>query len=508
MTCLIRVRGEPWPIDGRVCRRAESHARGVRETEDLMTAPDAQQCALKIRQLAADPRFEGRAEDLNSLAADLAAADGDSWAGTDLFAAFPPASALRLERKNTAEQVVGALAGVSVFLPVAWTWWSFHSASEAYEQLLSDSGEPEGTTFLAMWATGFDGRLDGLHRLVPMGMVSLSLILFAILSVVTHRLLAGRNVRGEDQEAQKARLELASALSQAQRILNARRADHPARIEGIIKSSMEELRRAHETTGHLITQLSTTAEKVESGLTEMLATVETARNELVVILEKSREANETLSAATASTEAAISACIASLDDAVTRAIAEANRAMTGVTNQTEVAVTGSISTLDESLSRAIRDAESSLTSSAEQLRIGLLDSTARFEQSLGARVDELKDATVAEVTNAGSSLRRVVDSIGESADTNAAAARELTEKIGVMADDNAVTREELIRTLEEMRGTLDGIEGGLDRHESVLQGHASDLSGARDAAERLLRRITIPTSGEGSAEKPYAMNGN
>lgn len=472
-----------------------------------MSAPDAQQCALKMKQLAADPRFEGRSADLESLASDLSSADGDSWAGVDLFAAFPPASALRLERKNAAEQVVGALAGVSVFLPVAWTWWSFHSASDAYERLLTESGEPEGTTFLAMWATGFDGRLDGLHRLVPMGLVSLSLILFAILSVVAHRLIAGRNVRDEDREAQKARLELAAALSQAQRVLNARRSDHPARIEGIIKSSMEQLRRAHETTGHLITQLSTTAENVESGLAGLLTTVETARTELVVVLEKSRQASETLGAASASTETAVVACITSLDETVTRAIQQANAAMTGVTTQTETAMTGSISALEAALGKSVREAEAGLTGSAELLRIGLIDSTARFEQSLGARVEELKNATVAEVAHAGSSLRGVVDSIGESADTNAAAARELTEKIGVMAEDNAVTREELVRSLEEMRGTLEGIESGLDRHESVLQGHASDLSGARDAAERLLRRITLPSPGIDGAASTHAMNG-
>lgn len=472
-----------------------------------MTAPDAQQCALKITQLAADPRFEQRAEDLSSLATDLATAGGDSWAGTDLFAAFASSAAIRLERANGAEQLVGALAGISVFLPVAWTWWGFHSASDAYEKLLSESGEPEGTTFLALWATGFDGRLNGLHRLVPMGLISLTLILFAILCVVSHRVLAGSNVRAEDREARLARVELVSALTGAQRVLNTRRADHPARIEGIIKSSMEELRRAHETTGHLITQLSTTAEKVEVGLTGILTSIETARAELVTVLDRSREANETLEAASKSTQTAITLCVASLDEAVTQAIREANATMTGVTAQTEAAVTGSISKLDDALDRAIREAESSLTLSAEQLRIGLLDSTARFEQSLGARVEELRDATVAEVANAGSSLHGVVNSLGESANTNASAARELTLKIGVMAEDNAITREELIRSLEEMRRTLEGIEGGLDRHESVLQGHASDLSGARDAAERLLRRITIPTRSGEPVDGSLAMNG-
>ena len=176
-----------------------------------MTDQSVEQCVRRLRELAQDPRFATRSDDLEALARDIETPDGDSWADVDLFAAFPAEATTRLHHRNLVERLLGVLAGVSVFLPVAWTWWSFHSASDAYARLIREDGEPEGRTFLSLWTTGFQGRLQGWHELVPMAFVSVVLIVFAILTLVTHRLSAGINVRREEHAAQEAQTELVSA---------------------------------------------------------------------------------------------------------------------------------------------------------------------------------------------------------------------------------------------------------------------------------------------------------
>jgi transcription-repair coupling factor (superfamily II helicase) len=196
---------------------------------------DATSVAAELTKLAEDPRFSSRTSDLKDLVVDIVDPEGDAWAEVNLFAAFPADSTVRAVHRRPGENVVGAIAGAMVFAPVAWTWWGFHDASKAYKELIADSGDPEGTTFLSLWASGFDGRMDGfwggLHQLVPMAMGSLLLVAAAVVAVVLHRAIATRNVRREEESAEEARILLTSALTKAQRIVSARRADHPLRIE-------------------------------------------------------------------------------------------------------------------------------------------------------------------------------------------------------------------------------------------------------------------------------------
>ena len=131
-----------------------------------------------------------------------------------------------------------------------------------------------------------------------------------------------------------------------------------------------------------------------------------------------------------------------------------------------------------------------MDASTQQLRDGLSSSLAEFESSMSARVDHLRDDAVAEIRRAGETLQSVVDRIGVSAERNASAAGELTDQIGAMTDDNATTRAEFIAAIADVRSAVEGIESALLRHESALQGQTSELTGARDSAERMLRRLT------------------
>jgi ABC-type transporter Mla subunit MlaD len=425
-----------------------------------MTESSNEACAARLNTLAEDDRFAVRGDDLRALATDIADPEGDSWSAVNLFAAFPADAVVRLHHRNMGERVIGILAAVSVFLPVGWTWWGFHDATKAYEQMLTEEGEREGTTFLAQWATGFDGRLSGSHLLVPLALVSFALIILAIASLVAHRLVADRNVRREETLALDAQAELASCLTQAQIILDARRADHPLRIESIVKSSMEKLNKAHSATRKAVGALSETSDRLSSGTNEMVGALTRASAEANAVVERAREASD---------------------------------ALRSVVSETEVAVTGSISKLDTSVASSVTSASTAVSTTGRELNAGLQESLRSFEQSMSSSIGSLTSGTVAEVGRAGDSLRQVVVQIGSSAEMSSAAATRLTEQVAAMADDNGLVREEFHRSIEDVRAALEGIEGALSRHEGALQGQVSELTATRDAAERMLRRLISMT---------------
>jgi hypothetical protein len=434
-----------------------------------LTDTSDQQVAGRLLALADDPRFSSRADDLRTLSADIADPEGDAWSAVNLFSAFPAESVVSLRHRNLVERVAGVVAGVSVFLPVGWTWWGFHDAASAYEQMLVEEGEPEGTTFLALWATGFGGRLEGWHLLVPMALVSLVLIGFAISSLVFHRMVAGVNIRREEEKALSARSDLASCLTHAQIVLDKRRADHPLRIEGIVKSSMEKLDKAHSATKKAVTNLADTSERVSAGMTEMVSVLETAGHETGKVLAQTEQAMSTL---------------------------------TGAVSQTESAVASSLGKLDESVSGSVERANVAMAASGRQLAQDLEAALRSFESAMSSSIDSFTAEAVGEVNRAGASLQQVVDHIGSSAKSNADAATQLTEQVSAMADDNRTAREELERSLDDLRSTLEGIELALARHEGSLQGQVSELTAARDAAERMLRRLTART------EQQPSLNGS
>lgn len=448
-----------------------------------------QECAFRLESLANDARFVPRGHELQQLAAELRTPDADSWAGTDLFSAFRPDDTVVLRHRNLGELTVGALAGISVFLPVAWTWFGFRSASSAYEDLISRSGEPEGRTFLGLWASGFDGRLDGWHRLVPMATGSLALIFFAIFCLVVHRLIANHNIRREDELARAAGLELATALTSAQRILNARRADHPQRIEGIIKSSLQKLRQAQEATLAAVTMLSSTADKVGEGTDKLLGTVNQARSETEALLAKSRETSEQLGVNAVQSNEAMASSIKALEAAVSSGISATNASVSEGVRATTSAV-------DES----IKASSAAVVNSTGELSRALASALASFESELSAKVGELRNETVGAISTAGSSLVNVVDTIGTSAERTAQAADTLRLEVGAMSDSQEASRADLARSLEDIRMTLDGFELALARHESALQGQASELTGTRDAAERMLRHLNGSVAAQQSGD--------
>ncbi len=78
----------------------------------------------------------------------------------------------------------------------------------------------------------------------------------------------------EERDFQEARTELIRHLTAAALVMNSRRADHPQRIEGIIKSSMDKLRKTQDAARKAVAELSETTENVNAGVRELLESVQ------------------------------------------------------------------------------------------------------------------------------------------------------------------------------------------------------------------------------------------
>jgi methyl-accepting chemotaxis protein len=414
-------------------------------------------CAAQLRKLAEDDRFAKRADDLKSLATDVERADGDAWAGVDLFAAFPSDTGTASSHPNWVERLLGIASGAAVFAPVAWTWWSFRDASRAYRTMLSEGTEADGTSFLSLWATGFDGNLSGSHLLVPMAGRSLVLIILAIALVVAHRITAEFNVRREEQVAKESRHELVSALTLAQRIMNQRRADHPQRIEGIIKSSMQKLQMAHDATRVAVIDLTDSSKQITKDMTKLVKAAREAG-------EESRRLTE--SAATAGSN------------------------LQSMSQETKEAVAAAMSSLEGTVQSSLTTTHQSLTAASDSLNSSLQGTLNEFQSTMGSRLQDFTSQAVGALESASSQLNATVAQIGDSSESNAASARALTEQVQALADDRATSSDDFTRAVADIRSTLESLEEALTRHESTMQGQASELTGARDAAERMLRVLT------------------
>lgn len=306
-----------------------------------MTDPSAD-CPTRLRALAADARFARRSEDLKSLAEAVEDEKNDEWTGIDLFAAFPASSAVTVREKARAERRLGTLAAISVFLPVGWTWWSFHAASKAYRGVVSNEKEA-GRTFLSLWATGFDGDLKSTYQLIQTTKISIVLIAIAILCIVLHRTAAHKTADREEDRLQRAQSDLTACLALAQRLLDQRRSDDPERIASMVKRSVKDLLEANKTTQASAGELRAAATELRTSLADLLASATEANVAATASAKEATAANADLRIAVEQTlndlSTAVRRHVRELHDGTKVALDEAGRQATsaGTAISTEVA---------------------------------------------------------------------------------------------------------------------------------------------------------------------------
>lgn len=397
--------------------------------------------AERLLGLSRDPRFETRREDLESLADAVRESHPGEWTGIDLIEAFPPEASIILKEQTGIERWLGILAGVSVFLPVGWTWLSLHQASKAYRSLL-EAGDEQGRTFLAMWTTGFDGRLGGMHTFVPMAVVAFLLVAFAVACIVAHRFVADMNIAREEGQNQSSRRELVAALSKTQRLLNQQRTDEPHFLEAAIKESIERLTIAHQATQDGIEQLNH------------------------VVVESIQKVTETVNAAVSEVSNANTSAVLSLSEttgATVRNLGEVSTRMASELVPLVDTVSSASQTVADSAQlsaesqRAFSDASASVN---EILQTSMRD----FESAVGLHNKMLSEAS-------SQSMGQLTQSVREVARVEEEATGDFREQIAVL------------------QATIVQMAGILERHESALQSQVNDYKNAADLSHQVLKAL-------------------
>lgn len=390
--------------------------------------------AEELRDLAKDGRYSGRAEDLDSLAAAVLDEEDVSWTGVDLIGAFSPGSTILVAHRHIGERVLGMLAGAFVFAPVAWTWLSLHNAVGAYRDLIAADPE-ERRTFLALWTTGFDGRLDSRETLVSLAMQSFLLIMVAVTCIVLHRMSAEFNVVKEERQASEAQRRLTIVLARAQRLLNERRSDDIRFLEAAVKRSMSILTKAHTAT--------------RQGIQELDAAVQKAVGDL----------------STASTTA-----VKELHSAAQQAITDFARMSTAAEESLGSLITSASQAGTETTAsaRAATEATTSLSSATHGLVAGVERSIEQLRTSLAEQQGDLVRSTqraLGELTNGVSGM--------------SAAQEKATDTIATLAEQGQTSN-------GEVRGLLEALTQTLKGHQHALQGQASELTRVADYAGQFL----------------------
>ena len=280
------------------------------------SAPDPDTAANGIDRLVSDPAFGPRASDLKDLATSLRSDEGrESWDQVDLLTAFSPESTVHVGQHSRAERVLGLAAVISVFLPVAWTWYSLQQASQAYGQMIRD-GEGDGESFLQLWVTGFAGRLTSFHQLTTVAAVSVGLITLAVVLIVLHRWAANHTRQNQDRQYIEAETRLVSALVVAQRSLTHPSATDFASIEAMVRRSARDLREANEATQDSTRLLNQSLEQARASLGTILTDMSTVTHQVQQSLAALASSSAQMTTAAQSAEAASAQAVASLSHSV------------------------------------------------------------------------------------------------------------------------------------------------------------------------------------------------
>lgn len=419
---------------------------GVRVTTVLPGVTPAEEAANELMRLSLDSAFAPRASDLADLANAVRGYEDVSspWTGINLHAAFPPASSIQPSKRNLLEGALAVLAAVSVFFPIAWTWWSLQAATRAYSQMLADNSA-DGRSFLQLWTSGFDARLSTIHYLTPVATVSVMLILLAVGLIVINRVVDSTSMRREARRIAAAEAELSSALTAAERVLITRRAENPQDLERVIRVSVERLDKANQETAAAAGQLhhaadaaSTAIGAATSGLTSSLQEVTTASQHL-------QGSAQVMNQAAVQTESTVRNALQGFSDGVQKAVTDfqaANAAAaTATTGQLQQALAGlqSAGTAASSANKAVADSIDRLS--------GALTT---FESDLGA--------------SAGKATEDLVRTLSD-------------------------TQSRLTSQVEEVAKALARMDEAFTATQSATQSQTTELTQARDATERLLRHL-------------------
>lgn len=437
-------------------------------------------CADKLELMASDERFLSRKDDLVSLSNALRDQSDSSWTGVDLVGAFPADATITSRPMPSVERWLGIFAGASVFLPVAWTWWSLNKAIAAYNSELFQANlerergeEAIEQTFLSIWS-----NLGGIHEFGTMALVSVGLILFALACIVTHRWVADRNVTLEDEFMHGAHQELVIELLRAQRLLNERRADDPRFLEAAIKRSVNELISAQESTRQGVEALN----QATLSALDQLDKVTTASVE--TIGDSSKQAILELNGAIKSTVTELNEMTVELRSGFGPLVDS-----TVAASDALVTATDSATKAHEGVSASTTDLQSSMRSLAQNIS-NSFDAAQRnsekTSQELHAALKRILDEFGVNVTTTNLSLKEstqsALASLTSSVESVAAAKDQWSQALATGLAGNE-------RAVGNVDTRLNDFVALLQSHQSALQAQVTEIARAADLSGQLLAEL-------------------
>lgn len=435
---------------------------------------DRDQLQARLRGLARDERFAPRADDLNDLADALAspASGFGGWEDVDLLAAFPPSSSVRVPRPVVRDRLLAAIAGVAIFIPVAWTWFSLRQATQLYQEVgLQDPYADK--SFLYLWANGFSDGAEPLlaswHRLPAVAVISVVVIGVASLAVVAQRLIADRDVDKAMERQADAEATLASTLTHVRRHIRTSLTAGDGSIEALVRRSTEMLREAHEHTTLAAHALRQTSDEVGQSLTAASVTVTGAVEAL------DGTAVRLTDAATAARDAALAAeaTAAKTAEGVDQALADSVDRYSTVTRNHVTALQAE----SEAAAQRLHHANAASVQSAMDGAFRVSDAVQKSATTMSAEVAAL----VAQVEAVARTMREASTAMHDLPDDVAAHLKASVTAVSSAAKD-------FDRNAEHMTAVLERIDDSLVANQSAVQAQTSELTRTRDAIQQLRSR--------------------
>ena len=366
--------------------------------------------ASQMRALVADDRFEPRRAELQDIATVLEHPDQptNGWEHTNLIQAFPPDSTIKITSRRLAERILGVLAAVFVFAPIAWTWFSLSEATTAYQRWIANTetpaaGEGARASFFQLWVEGFDGELASIHYLTNVAAVSVALIAIAVFFIVAHRWVENWLDAREASEYADAEMQLAAALTSAQREIGQSLLSDEKSTESLVRASVRQLSQAHDQTRASAEELRKTTEEFRAAMADTEALMSDWRTATQATVDVTLDAASNLEGLITSTQGVLQSSVAEMSTTA----AELRNSIKDVSRGSD-AIAAAAAALPQQFSQTVQTTmggvENNLTSLVQQFgasSVGIGTSTQQVSETverIGQALSSNSTAVQAQIT--------------------------------------------------------------------------------------------------------------
>lgn len=353
-------------------------------------------------QLANEPELLPRRPELLGLA-DAIREGGQAesgWRGANLAEIFHPDRAIS-QPQHIGGGVLGVLATVIVFFPIAWTWFGLKHALEAYRDVIVP-GSRENRSFLQLWVQGFDGTLPSYLALPEVAFGSVLLIGSSILLVLLDRMRQNWREAAGHRRWQQLAARLSSTILLAEQTVRVGSAESADDLMASTRDAAESIATGGLLLAALVKDLQSLAVDLRDGIVTASSGLELS------VKNAAGEFEGAVTNAGASLQSAAGSALSDLTDSV-RVIASAARTQAQAADsantasnalasashaidENTAAMTTTISGLKDSLESALKPVVSSLESRIHDLNAhtsAIEDALSHYTGALQAQYSEL-----------------------------------------------------------------------------------------------------------------------